>query len=107
MPQAVVTINPDIFSEVVVPAYDLTARFDTIVTSWRENTVSKADLCETAIARLPWALDAGSCLLIDNRLENIVEWRARGGAGVHFQGEAWLVTRWDDLMAGGASIRSM
>jgi len=84
-PQAIVTINPDIFSEVVVPAYDLTARFATIVTSWEERTLSKADLCDIAMSRLPGAVDREACFLIDNRIENVIEWRARGGAAWHFQ----------------------
>jgi phosphoglycolate phosphatase-like HAD superfamily hydrolase len=84
-PQAIVTINPDIFSEVVVPACDLTARFAAIVTSWEERTLSKADLCDIAMSRLPGAVDREACLLIDNRIDNVAEWRARGGAAWHFQ----------------------
>jgi hypothetical protein len=79
-PQAIVTINPDMFSEVVVPACNLHARFQAIVTSWEERTLSKADLCDIAMSRLPGAVDRDACLLIDNRIENVVEWRARGGA---------------------------
>jgi len=83
-PQAIVTINPDIFSETVVPAYDLSTRFAAVVTSWEERTLSKADLCDIAMSRLPGALDRDACLLIDNRMENVAEWRARGGAAWHF-----------------------
>lgn len=98
LPQAIVTVNPDLFSEVVVPAYGLEARFDTIVTSWQEGTVSKADLCEAALSRLPGALEPGRCLLIDNRLENLVEWRARGGLGLHFEDDASLGSRLARMM---------
>jgi hypothetical protein len=85
-PQAIVTINPDIFSEMVVPAYDLRARFTTIVTSWEERTLIKADLCEIAMSRLPGAIDREACVLIDNRLDNVAEWKARGGAAWLFEG---------------------
>jgi phosphoglycolate phosphatase-like HAD superfamily hydrolase len=84
-PQAIVTINPDIFTEVVVPAYDLSTRFATVVTSWEERTLNKADLCDIAMSRLPGAADRKACLLIDNRLDNVAEWRSRGGAAWLFQ----------------------
>jgi len=88
LPQAIVTINCDIFSEIVVPTYALADRFETIVASWEEATLSKADLCDIAMSRLPGALDRASCLLIDNKLENVLEWRGRGGMAWHFQGSA-------------------
>lgn len=89
-PQAIVTINPDIFSEVVVPACHLRDRFATIVTSWEERTLSKADLCDIAMSRLAGAVDREACLLIDNRMDNVAEWMARGGAAWHFQDCAGL-----------------
>jgi len=96
-PQAIVTINPDIFSEVVVPTYGLRDRFQAIVTSWEERTLSKADLCDVAMARLPGAVDREACLLIDNRMENVAEWRARGGAAWHFRGVDGLARHLSDL----------
>ncbi len=91
LPQAIVTVNCDVFSDVVVPAYSLNERFETIVTSWEEATLSKADLCDIAMARLPGATDRGACLLIDNKLANVLEWRARGGAAFCFEGADALV----------------
>lgn len=85
-PQAIVTVNCDLFSEVVAPALALDARFRPIVTSWEEGTEDKADLCDAAMARLGLA-DRGSCLLVDNRAENVAAWRSRGGAAHHFLGE--------------------
>lgn len=84
-PQAIVTINPDIFSTVVVPTYRFHERFASIVTSWQERTLSKADLCDIAMTRLTGATDREACLLIDNKLDNVLEWRARGGRAWHFQ----------------------
>src|SRR5205814_1304363 len=51
-PQAIVTVNGDIFSEVVVPQLGLWSRFDPIVTSWEEGVEDKAELCDIAMARL-------------------------------------------------------
>jgi phosphoglycolate phosphatase-like HAD superfamily hydrolase len=97
-PQAIVTINPDIFSEVVVPHYALRERFAAIVTSWEERTLSKADLCEAAMSRLPGAVDREACLLIDNRADNVAEWRARGGAAWLFEGYRSLTEHLSDQM---------
>ncbi|MEO8811756.1 MAG: hypothetical protein ABI376_02440 [Caulobacteraceae bacterium] len=87
LPQAIVTINPDIFTKIVVPTYGLSGRFAAIVTSWQEKTLSKADLCDVAIRRLGVSLDPAECLLIDNKTDNVDEWRARGGAAYHFETE--------------------
>ena len=95
VPQAIVTINSDIFSEVVVPAYDLTRRFSVVVASWQEGTVNKADLCEIAIERLPGAIEPRNCLLIDNKLENVEEWKQRRGVGLHFQDERSFFNQWE------------
>jgi hypothetical protein len=81
-----VTINCDIFSEVVVPALDLARRFKVIVTSWEEGIEDKAELCDIAMARLGLA-NRAECLLIDNCEDNVAAWRARGGSGHHFVGE--------------------
>jgi len=99
LPQAIVTINCDVFSEIVVPTYRLSERFQAIVASWEEGTLSKADLCDIAMSRLAGATDRARCLLVDNKLENVLEWRARGGAGWHFRGGASLTRRLSRLIA--------
>jgi FMN phosphatase YigB (HAD superfamily) len=92
-PQAIVTVNCDIFSQVVAPDLDLATWFDPIVTSWEEGLEDKADLCEIAMKRLG-AKERAACHLIDNRPENVAAWRARGGSAFHFIGEQSFV---DDL----------
>jgi len=99
LPQAIVTINCDVFSEIVVPTYRLRERFQAIVTSWEEGTLSKADLCDIATSRLAGATDRASCLLVDNKLENVVDWRARGGAAWHFRDGASLTEHLSRLIA--------
>jgi hypothetical protein len=51
-PQAIVTVNPDVFDDFVVPAYRLDTVFDAIVTSCAEGTADKVRLCEIALDRL-------------------------------------------------------
>jgi len=83
MPQAIVTVNPDLFTRFVVPNYDLDMVFDTIVTSWEEGTEDKARLCEIALERLGGS-DPAAALLVDNIEANVDAWRARGGQAYLF-----------------------
>ena len=86
MPQAIVTINPDLFTRFVVPNFALDSVFDTIVTSWQEGTEDKAELCEIARRRLGGS-DPAEALLIDNIEANVEAWRARGGQAYLFAGD--------------------
>ena len=85
--QALVTVNPDLFCEHVVPAHCLRAVFDVIVTSSAEQTADKPTLCEIALDRLRFDGDRSDALLIDNRLDLIEGWRNVGGAGYWFQSD--------------------
>jgi FMN phosphatase YigB (HAD superfamily) len=98
LPQAIVTVNSDIFTHVVVPNYNLAARFPVIVTSWEEKTLRKADLCDVARAKLDGALERRECLLVDNKQENVVEWNARGGVGHVFRSERTSFNQIADLL---------
>lgn len=100
-PQALVTVNPDVFSDVVVTHYQLSAIFDVIVTAWQEAVVDKGDLCMRALDRLG-GTQAGQALLIDNLERNVQAWRAYGGLAYWFRGDdlfgQHLSERgWDDL----------
>jgi phosphoglycolate phosphatase-like HAD superfamily hydrolase len=86
-PQAIVTVNPEIFTKVVVPQYQLDRRVDLIVTSWEQGTEDKIALCECAIVRLGIAAPRSDCLLVDNRVDAVLAWQSKGGAGYHFRGE--------------------
>ena len=83
LPQAIVTVNSDVFSRFVVPKYALDSVFDVIVTSWEEHTMDKARLCEIALERLGGS-DPAEALLVDNIEENVEAWRARGGQAYLF-----------------------
>ena len=98
LPQAIVTLNPDVFSRFVVPHYDLDKVFDVIVTSWEERTRDKARLCEIALDRLGGA-DPAEALLIDNIEANAQAWHARGGRAYWFRGDADFAADLNRLLA--------
>ena len=81
------TINPDIFTRWIVPNYRLADLFDVIVTSWEMGTLEKSDLCEEAIQRLGGIEDKTKALLIDNREDNVLSWKKRGGSSYHFRSD--------------------
>ena len=87
LPQAIVTVNPDMFSAVTVGRYELAEVFPVIVTSWEENTLSKAALCDIALARLGLGIQRSEALLLDNKQDNIKEWTDAGGMGYLFESE--------------------
>ncbi|PCJ21000.1 MAG: hypothetical protein COA96_15395 [SAR86 cluster bacterium] len=85
-PQAIVTVNPDLFSSVVEEEYSLQSYFDTIVTSWEQKTLDKSVLCDKAMSMLG-STNRKKALLIDNIEENIKHWELMGGRGYHFQND--------------------
>ena len=87
LPQALVTVNPDGFSDFVVPHYRLHEVFDVIVTSWEERTLDKGVMGLTALKRLGGSILPGEALLIDNKSHNIEAWESRGGRGYLFRSE--------------------
>lgn len=95
-PQALVTVNPDLFGDWIVPGYGLATMFDTIVVSYAERTSSKTELCTIALDRLGFSGDRSDTLLIDNRLDLVEAWRAVGGSAYWFQSDAQFA---DDVAA--------
>lgn len=87
LPQAIVTVNPDLFSDVIVPVCGFRNDCDVIVTSWEEHTVDKRILNKLAIERLGIECGNQAALLIDNKRSNIDDWIGVGGAGYHHVGD--------------------
>jgi hypothetical protein len=87
LPQALVTVNPDLFAEFIVPGYGLDQVFDVIVMSFAEKTSDKSLLCTAALEPLGFRGDLSRTLLIDNRLDLVDAWRNGGGDGYWFQGD--------------------
>jgi hypothetical protein len=91
LPQALVTVNPDAFSSLVVPSYDLAQRFKPIVTSWEERTLDKGELAARALELLGLDLRPSEALLVDNKSPNVDAWESRGGRGYVFRNEKTFV----------------
>jgi phosphoglycolate phosphatase-like HAD superfamily hydrolase len=87
-PQAIVTVNPDLFADFIVSTYELPSVFDTIVMSFAEHTDDKVALCAVALERLGHAGHRSGALLIDNRRDLVEAWQRAGGAGYWFQSDA-------------------
>jgi hypothetical protein len=87
-PQALVTVNPDLFVARVAPTYDLAAHFDAVVVSYQEGTDDKTALCEIALVRLGYTGPRAGALLVDNREDVTDAWRRSGGASYWYRGDA-------------------
>ena len=81
LPQAIVTINPDIFHNWIVPNYNLGKYFYPIIVSYELKTLSKSKVCLEALNRLQNGIEPSHALLIDNKKDNIDEWSSYGGQG--------------------------
>ena len=80
-PQAIVTVNPDLWTETIVPLHGFDETADVIVSSWQEGTIDKGILCQRALERLEIGCLPSEALLIDNQASNLDAWAERGGAG--------------------------
>jgi hypothetical protein len=81
LPQAIVTVNPAFFAEVIVPGCALDEVTDAIVVSGKERTIDKGELCRRALQRMNLGCDPSQALLIDNKKANLDAWARRGGIG--------------------------
>jgi hypothetical protein len=81
LPQAIVTVNPDLFSDIIVPVCNFRQDCDVIITSWEERTDDKRILNRIADC------DNNAAMLIDNKRSNIDNWVSVGGAGYHHRGD--------------------
>ena len=86
-PQALVTVNPDLFVDRVVGAHDLDRVFDTIVVSASEGLDDKTRLCEIALRRLGYTGPRRQALLIDNRPDLTESWERNGGSAYWYRGD--------------------
>jgi len=99
LPQAVVTVNPDMFGTRIIGAHRLHDVFDAVVVSADEGTDDKVTLCEIALHRLGFIGDRSDALLIDNRQDLVEAWRRNGGAGYRYQGDSVLAADVDRLLS--------
>jgi hypothetical protein len=99
LPQALVTVNADLFGDWIVPDHELDVMFDTIVVSCVERTSDKSTLCTIALDRLGFDGDRRDALLIDNRLDLVEDWRSTGGSAYWFRNDAQFAADVDGLLA--------
>ena len=85
LPQAIVTVNPTLFTEVIVPVHALDEVTDTIVVSAEERTIDKGELCRRALERMKLGCAPSRALLIDNKQANLDAWERHGGIGYLFR----------------------
>jgi FMN phosphatase YigB (HAD superfamily) len=88
LPQAIVTVNPAFFSEVIVPGCGLDEVTDAIVVSGEEGTIDKGELCRRALQRMNFAPDPSRALLIDDKQANLDAWAGRGGIGYLYRSDS-------------------
>jgi phosphoglycolate phosphatase-like HAD superfamily hydrolase len=88
LPQAIVTVNPAHFSEVLVPAFGFAAVTEAIVVSAEEKTIDKGELCRRALERMDLGCDPSQALLIDNRKSNLDAWARQRGIGYLYTTDA-------------------
>jgi phosphoglycolate phosphatase-like HAD superfamily hydrolase len=88
LPQAIVTVNPAAFSEIIVPAFALDEVTDAIVVSAEEKTTDKAELCRRALERMNLGCAPSQALLIDNKPSNVDAWVEHGGIGYRYTTDA-------------------
>ena len=86
-PQALVTVNCDLFIERVARRYRLADYFDAIVVSCLEGTDDKTALCEVALDRLAYVGKRADALLIDNRHDLAEAWEHSGGKAYLYRGD--------------------
>ena len=87
LPQAIVTVNPDLFTQVISPTWNLENFCDVIITSWEEGTDDKRVLNQLAIEKMGLGCEFDEAVLIDNKKSNIDDWVGVGGSGYHFLGD--------------------
>jgi FMN phosphatase YigB (HAD superfamily) len=97
-PQALVTVNPDLFVERVAMPYGLAAHFDAVVVSCMERTDDKNELCRIALERLGFTGPLSEALLVDNRSDLTGAWARDGGAGYVFRDDDQFAIDWPRML---------
>jgi hypothetical protein len=84
---ALVTVNMDVFSDVVVPSHGLDALFDVIVNSADVGTCDKTILWQVAFESLGSGVSYRDSLLVDDREEYAEAFRGLGGVAHRYLGD--------------------
>ena len=81
-------MNPDLWTDTIVPRHRLDEPVEVIVSSWQEGTDDKGVLCQLALDRMTGDWTPAQSLLIDNKQSNLDAWATRGGAGYLYTTDA-------------------
>jgi len=84
LPQAMVTVNPGFFSDVIVLKHNLDRYCDPIIVSYEHGTNDKGILCQKAVDAL--GCPASDALLIDNK-KATDRWQAYGRHGCFYRSD--------------------
>ncbi len=84
---AIVTVNMDVFTEVVVPSHNLDTKFDVIVNSYDYQELDKEILWPKAFEKLGNGIEYGNSLLLDDKHHYVVKFRDRGGYAYEYQND--------------------
>jgi len=98
VPQALVSVNPDLFVDRVVKGHDLASHFGAIVVSCEEGTDDKTRLCETALDRLGFEGPRSDAMLIDNRSDLVEAWVRSGGSAYLYRDDSSFEPDWPSLL---------
>ena len=83
---AIVTINADVFTKVIVPAHNLENIFDVIVNSADYGEPCKEVLWQMALDKLGSEYSFSDCLLIDDAAHNVQRFQELGGCSYLYTG---------------------
>jgi FMN phosphatase YigB (HAD superfamily) len=97
-PQALVTVNCDLFLDRVSRRHRLADHFDAIVVSCLEGTTDKTALCDLALERLGFTGERSGTPLIDNRRDLTDAWTEAGGVAYHYVGDASFGAAWPGVL---------
>lgn len=78
---AIATINNDVFSEFVVPEFNLNSHFDIIINSSDYGITDKVELCHLVMEHCKIPNQYENCLLIDDSTRNVRNFIQHGGYG--------------------------
>ena len=95
--QAIVTINADIFSDVVVPHYRLDMQFDVIINSCDYGSLDKVELSKHVFAHYGGGIGFHNTLLIDNSKTHLERFTEHGGKTYLFTNDTQFQ---EDLLRG-------
>jgi len=86
-PIAMVTVNFDIFNEVIIPFHGYAEVFPVIVNSCDFGTFDKSSLWPIAFSKMNPVVNYDDCLLIEDKESEIDKFIGHGGQAIHYTGE--------------------